>query len=233
MTDIRFVYFDLDDTLLDHEEAERKALADVRDRYSALFGTLSVDELQEIYHSINAPLWRRYADGEIDKETVQHQRFDNLLSAVDAPHADSTLVGRFYVQRYGEHWTFISGARDAFTSIAQKVPVGVLTNGFAEVQSKKLDQFPVLREQSDAVVICEEIGVLKPDPQVFHYATEQAGVAADEVLYVGDSYRSDVQGAKPFGWNVAWYAPGGTDGRSLDEGGFAFSEWKELRSRLL
>lgn len=233
MTDIRFVYFDLDDTLLDHEEAERKALADVRDRYSALFGTLSVDELQEIYHSINAPLWRRYADGEIDKETVQHQRFDNLLSAADAPHADPTLVGRFYIQRYGEHWTFISGARDTFTSIAQKVPVGVLTNGFAEVQSKKLDQFPVLREQSDAVVICEEIGVLKPDPQVFQYATEQAGVGADEVLYVGDSYRSDVQGAKPFGWKVAWYAPAGTDGRSLDDGGFAFSEWNELRNRFL
>ena len=87
--EIEFVYFDLDDTLLDHQDAERKALADVRARYLALFGALSVDELQDAYHTINAPLWRRYADGEIGKQTVQQQRFERLLAAVEAPHADA------------------------------------------------------------------------------------------------------------------------------------------------
>lgn len=233
MDGIEFVYFDLDDTLLDHEEAERNALADVRDRYRAIFGALSVGELQDTYHAINVPLWRKYADGKIDKETVQHERFERLLDAVDASHADATLIGRYYIQRYAEHWAFISGARETFESVAERMPVGVLTNGFADVQAKKLDQFPVLREKSDAVVICEDVGVLKPDPKVFEHATREAGVSAEEVLYVGDSYRSDVEGARPAGWQVAWYAPGGTDGRSVEEGGFAFSEWSEFRSRLL
>jgi putative hydrolase of the HAD superfamily len=231
--EIEFVYFDLDDTLLDHQAAEREALADVRNRYLALFGTLSVDELQETYHDINAPLWRRYADGEIDKRTVQHQRFKRLLEAVDAPHADATLVARYYMQRYAAHWDFIPGAQDAFEAVAEHHPVGVLTNGFAEVQKKKFDQFPVLREQSEAIVLCEEVGVLKPDPAVFDHATQEAGVEAENVLYVGDSYRSDVEGAQPAGWRVAWYARNGTNGRSPEGQGFTFDDWSTLTQRLL
>ncbi len=228
-----FVYFDIDDTLLDHQAAERKALADVRTRYLAVFGSHSIDELQDTYHAINAPLWRKYAEGEIGKQTVQQQRFERLLEAVGAPHADATLVARYYMQRYAEHWTFIPGARETFEAVAQHHPVGVMTNGFAEVQEKKLDRFPILREESEAVVICEEVGTLKPDPEVFEHATEAAGVSPEDVLYVGDSYRSDVQGAQPVGWGVAWYVRNGADGQSTSGRGFSFSDWDELRGRLL
>jgi len=227
-----FVYFDLDDTLLDHRHAERKALADVRDRYLEVFGALSVDELQEQYHAINAPLWRRYADGEIDKATLKDQRFARLLSAVGADHADPALVRRYYMQRYGHHWRFIPGARDAYEAVAERVPVGVMTNGFAEVQAEKLREFSVLKARAEAVVICEETGALKPDPAVFEHATERAGVAPEEVLYVGDSYRSDVEGAQRAGWRVAWFAPEGPDGRSPDERGFVFEDWAQLPKRL-
>jgi YjjG family noncanonical pyrimidine nucleotidase len=231
--DPEFVYFDLDDTLLDHQQAERNALADVRDRYGTIFGALSVDELQETYHTINAPLWRKYADGEIGKQTVQQQRFERLLASVDATHADATLVARYYMQRYAEHWTFISGARDAFEAVAERYPVGVITNGFAEVQEKKLEQFPVLRERAEAVVLCEDAGVLKPNPRAFDHATEEAGVKHRDVLYVGDSYRSDVQGAQPVGWRVAWYARHGTNGQSTNDRSFSFTDWATLREQLL
>lgn len=230
--DVSFVYFDLDDTLLDHTHAEREALADVRGQYLEIFGTLSVDELQEQYHEINAPLWRRYADGEIDKATLKTQRFQQLLEAVGAPHADASLVQRYYMQRYGHHWQFISGARAAYEGISEQVPVGLMTNGFAEVQAEKLKTFPVLEERAEAVVVCEETGVLKPDPRVFAHATEQAGVAPDEVLYVGDSYQSDVEGAQAAGWRVAWFRRNGSDDRSTDERGFVFEDWETLAERL-
>lgn len=230
--DTDFVYFDLDDTLLDHEAAEREALADVRDRYRAVFGAWSVDELQAQYHAINGPLWAAYAEGTIEKETLQSQRFEKLLESVGAPHADAGLVGRYYMQRYAAHWRFIDGARAAYEAIADRYPVGIMTNGFAEVQAQKFDQFPVLRERADAVVVCEELGALKPDPQAFVHAAKQAGVRDGDVLYVGDSYRSDVQGGRSAGWAVAWYAPEGSNGQSLDDGAFAFHQWNALLDRL-
>lgn len=231
--DVDFVYFDVDDTLLDHEYAERQALADLRHRYPVIFGTLSVDELQQQYHAINKPLWQRYAAGEIDKATLKAERIEQLLEAVRAPHANSKLIGRAYMQRYAAHWTFVSGARETYEAVSRQLPVGILTNGFVEVQSKKLETFPVLRDEADTVVLCEEVGVLKPNPEVFVHATTEAGVAPENVLYVGDSWRSDVQGAQEVGWRVAWFARNGTDGRSTDGRGFVFDEWTTLRNRLL
>jgi len=228
-----FVYFDLDDTLMDHQAAEREALSDLRDRYLQVFGTWSVEELQARYDAINAPLWTRYADGAIEKETLQRQRFVQLVEAAGAPHANAALIGRYYMQRYAAHWRFVNGARDAYERIAEASPVGVMTNGFAEVQEQKLDRFPVLREQADAVVLCEENGALKPSPEAFAHATEQAGVAAEEVLYVGDSYRSDVEGGRNAGWRVAWFAPDGTNGHDVDGESFAFRDWDTLLDRLL
>lgn len=236
---VEFVYFDLDDTLLDHRYAEREALADVRRRYDVLFGTLSVDALQDRYHAINAPLWRRYADGEIDKATVKQERFVRLLDALDAGHADASLVGRYYMKRYAAHWRFVPGARDAFDAVAERYPVGVLTNGFSEVQARKLDQFPVLRERSSAVVVSEETGAMKPDRRVFDAAADRAGVASSSILYVGDSYRSDVQGGQNAGWRVAWFTRNGDatshDGttQTTDDRGFTFAAWETLLDRLV
>ena len=230
--DVSFIYFDIDNTLLDHSHAERQALSDVRDRYLEIFGTLSVDALQEQYHTINAPLWTQYADGAIDKATVKRERFARLLDAVDAPHADAGRVQRYYMQRYAEHWRFVPGACSAFTTLADRYAVGVLTNGFAEVQKKKLARFPVLRERSDAVVLCEEAGPLKPHPVAFTHATAQTGVDPSTILYVGDSYRSDVEGGRTAGWQVAWYAPNGTNGRAVETGGFDFGSWDVLVDRL-
>ena len=227
-----FVYFDLDDTLFDHRHAERKALADLRDRYLALFGTLSVDELQAQYRAVSESLWREYETGAIDKETLQEQRFANLLMEVEAPQADPALVRRYYVQCYRRHWRLVPGAQTAYEAIAEHLPVGLLTNGFAEVQAEKLKEFPVLEERAETVVVCEENGALKPDPEAFRHASEQAGVDSDDVLYVGDSYRTDVQGAQNAGWRVAWFAPDGTDGRSINDRGFVFEDWNTLAERL-
>jgi HAD superfamily hydrolase (TIGR01549 family) len=227
-----FVYFDLDDTLLDHQHAERTALADLRDRYLEIFGTLSVDELQARYRAINEPLWQRYAAGALQKEELKRRRFEALLEEVGAPHADPALVGRYYLQRYGRHWRFVDGAREAYETIAAAHPVGVLTNGFAEVQAEKFKEFPVLEARADTVVVCEDAGALKPNPAAFSYATLQAEVDPDDVLYVGDSYRSDVEGAQKAGWRVAWFAPDGTNGRSTDDSGFVFDDWGTLTDRL-
>jgi HAD superfamily hydrolase (TIGR01549 family) len=229
---IDFIYFDVDDTLLDHRYAERHALADVRSRYLAVFGHLSVDALQEMYHEINAPLWTKYAAGEIGKAAVKRERFPRLLKKLDAPHANAARIGSVYLQRYAEHWTYVEGAQDTFRAVADRFPVGVLTNGFAEVQAQKMKKFPEIPERSRVVLVSEETGYLKPHPVVFETAAERAGVEPERILYVGDSLRSDVEGGRRAGWQVAWFARDGVNGETLGERAFAFQDWADLRKRL-
>lgn len=232
MPPIRFVYFDLDNTLLDHRYAERAALGDVIDDFPAFFAGHNLDAVHDTYHRINKPLWQAYAQGEIDKATVKEQRFRRLLDALGAHTEQASVVHTRYLQRYGAHWRYVPGAQQAFAQVAEQYGVGILTNGFSETQQRKMNQFPALRSACASVIICEEVGHLKPHPAVFAHATEQACVEPGEILYVGDSYTSDVKGSARAGWQIAWYTPRESPSKPVANG-FSFSDWPDLLRRVL
>lgn len=220
---VRFVYFDLDDTLLDHRAAERAALADCCRDLAALAGR-DPHHVAEVYHRHNAPLWREYAAGRVSREEVQRLRFERTLAELEV-ETDSEAVGTHYLSRYAEGWRWTGGAEQAWRATAERFPVGIITNGFSEIQHAKLDRFPALREHARHTLISEEFGVMKPHAELFAHAAEQAGCAPGELVYVGDSLRSDVEGAEGAGWTAAWYRPEGGPPR---DGTFQFRAWPEL-----
>lgn len=229
----QFIYFDLDDTLLDHRHAERCAIADLYETHAEHLGTWALDHIQETYHQVNTVLWRRYAAGEVDKATVRWQRFQNLFDALPLTTLESRPFSEAYLACYAHHWAYCSGAEAAFFALAKRFPVGVLTNGFSEIQHAKLARFPGLRDRLDALVISDEVGYLKPHPQLFAHATEAAGVPPEAILYIGDSYHSDVLGATRAGWQIAWYNDWPEE-RVPEEARnvFRFHDWQALLDRL-
>jgi HAD superfamily hydrolase (TIGR01549 family) len=230
--DIRFVYFDLDDTLLDHRHAERAALSDVRTTFAEPFAGRDDATIHETYRACSLPLWRQYAAGAIEKTDLKRGRFEQLLAELNIHTLDAQTVSDHYLRRYAAHWRFVEGARRAFLHVADRFPVGVLTNGFAEIQTQKLDQFPMLRDRTEAVVISEETGYMKPHPQVFGHAADAADTTPDRILYVGDSYYSDVQGGRAAGWQVAWFTRNGHGGAAEEAPRLTFDTWDTLLDRL-
>lgn len=221
----KFIYFDLDDTLLDHKAAEKAALRDVHSNFSIFNGIVS-ETLAEVYHEVNVGQWLLYSRGEVSREELQRNRFEMTLQQLELDAALHEDVGNYYLQCYRNHWQWIDGAENMYMKVLQKFPAGLLTNGFAETQRLKFEKFG-LHESATHTVISEEVGALKPDPKVFQHATELAGVEPNEILYVGDSYSSDIEGGAAFGWNTAWF----TDNGSLDQhtkADFVFSDYKGL-----
>lgn len=224
--DIHFIYFDLDDTLLDHKRAERRALGDVYARYQPHFGALTLADLQDRYHTVNIDMWTRYAAGTLTKADVKHQRFARLLDACQITGLDADAVNTTYLVQYSQHWSFCQGAEAAFHALADRYPVGILTNGFSEIQHAKLAQFSDLRARIQALIISDEVGYMKPHPHLFTHAEAQADTPPQHILYIGDSYTSDVQGASRAGWHMAWYR--GDDDRATAANVFAFNTWPDL-----
>jgi putative hydrolase of the HAD superfamily len=56
----------------------------------------------------------------------------------------------------------------------------------------------------DFVLPSGAVGVAKPNPAFYRLALDAAGVAPEESLMVGDSYRADVRGAWAAGMDAAW-----------------------------
>lgn len=221
----KFIYFDLDDTLLDHRAAEKAGLSDVHTHFS-FFETIDLDVLVDTYHAVNSVQWKQYSRGEVTRNQLQRNRFEQTLQRLNLDTGRYKEVGRYYVTCYCKHWQWIPGAKEGYEHIAESYPVGILTNGFAETQRKKFDAFG-LNSTADYTVISEEVGALKPDPKVFEYATELTGYAKNDILYVGDSFSSDVQGGTGFGWDTAWYTQNGeTEKRRKAD--FVFSNFEDL-----
>ncbi len=229
LSTIKFIYFDLDDTLLDHKSAQKTALEKTLQHLSYL-QHIPLSEFQSAYYEHNQELWGLYNHGKITKEELKYRRIAETLEAFGIDKSHYKEVNEVYMRYYEQSWDWIEGAENAYRMAKQKLPVGIITNGFVETQYKKLEKFGLLEDGAQTIV-SEEVGYLKPNPRIFEYAIEKAGVEPFEVLHVGDSYESDIQGGDAAGVKTAWYI----NGQQISQNGKAdivFDDFSKF-SRLL
>jgi len=87
--------------------------------------------------------------------------------------------------------------------LSRTYALAVATNGPADVQATKLIASG-LQRFFPVVVASSEVGFGKPDPRIFTIAVERLGVAAADVLVVGDSVEKDVAGAAAAHLRCVW-----------------------------
>jgi len=200
---LSFIYFDLDNTLLDHNSAEEKAHQAIYRSYQEL-QKVPIDQWLETYQSMNHQLWLKYQSGKIDRFELQKYRFRDSMAELCLDATISNNIGDCYMQNYREYWEWIEGAKEALEVISEKYETGIITNGFRETQNLKFEKLNIHKYCSH-LIISEEVGKLKPHPKVFDHATDLAGVERDQILYIGDSHSSDITGGYNAGWKTAWY----------------------------
>lgn len=225
-----FIYFDLDNTLLDHTSAERDAQGETYEHFDFL-QKASLEEWLDTYHKTNIELWDKYGRHEIDRATLQRHRFEDTLSSLDLDSNRWQPVADFYISRYEAYWRWIDGAKGMYEKIRQKYPTGILTNGFLELQRKKFERFGFYNTAKE-LVISEEVGYMKPRPEIFAHATKRTGLKPEQILYVGDSLTSDIRGASAYGWKTAWFTPKGIP-EQYDQADFVFEDFDDLTGRLI
>jgi putative hydrolase of the HAD superfamily len=123
------------------------------------------------------------------------------------------LEQRQQVQLYAE-------ALAVLEILAASYTLGALTNGNADVYKTDAGDY------FDFAFLAEDIGASKPHPDMFHAALQQTGVAAHNVIHVGDDPEHDIAGARAVGMHTVWMNPRGKD---WPEGPRASREISNLR----
>lgn len=205
------LFFDLDDTLLDHRGAEEVAQGETYEAFPALFAGVPRGEWLAAYREANGSLWGAYARGEIGREELHRRRFSDPLGAFGLDRGAAAEVGDFYLGRYRRAWRLNEGAEELLAAAAELGEVGVLSNGFRELQRAKIARFELGRWVRH-VVLSEEVGAMKPARAIFDAATRAAaggdGRNGCRKLYLGDHWETDVLGARAAGWLPVLYNPG-------------------------
>lgn len=193
------LFIDLDDTLFDFRQASRMSFHETYDLlgYERFFE--SFEHFLQIYEPRNRELWVLYGKGEIDKATLNRLRYSYPLEAVG--HPDEELAARFCTEalsRIPHKNVLIPGAIELMEYLHPRYEMFILSNGFQELQSQKMATTG-LSKYFKRLILSDEIGINKPNPELFHYALEVSGARKESSIMIGDMFETDIVGAANIG----------------------------------
>ena len=208
MKQYKAVFIDWDDTIGDFLGAAKLALQDMYEKYNLSEYFASFEEFFLLYKPHNLELWDKYGKDQVTKEYLSFDRFffplmhgskggerrlgDKAIRQEVAALAEQ--LSEDFLNMTTARFSLLEGAEELVRYLAAKYPLTVVTNGFVEVQYEKFDKSG-LRDCFAHIVLSEEVGCQKPNPRIFEEALRLNGISAEDVVMIGDSWNSDIQGA--------------------------------------
>ncbi len=206
----KILFIDADDTLYDFRQCEWNALtATLREN-----GIEPTEEVIEAYHLINGKLWKDLEKGLIKQADIKYERYRLLCQHLGWDN-DYMKLSLDYIQRISNERILLPGAEEICRYLAGKYMLVLLTNGISEIQRGRFES-SVLFPYFSHMVISEEACCSKPDPGIFTWALlDLPVVEKEEMIIIGDSLSSDIQGGINFGIDTCWLNPGLKDAEVL------------------
>ena len=206
MIQVKAVLFDLDDTLYDHRHSSRIGLSALKKKFTFL-KDISLDELEMLHiRLLNEIHISKVLTGEYTIDEARNERYRILFSRYGVS-ADKQLTERarlIYSEKYRSSMRAVPGTVELLKSLRKKVKVGIVSNNFGKEQRTKINACG-LKGYFDTIITSFEAGFKKPSPEIFHLALHKLKCSADKSVMIGDSWNSDIIGAKSAGIRPIWF----------------------------
>jgi 2-haloacid dehalogenase len=197
-----WLWFDADGTLFDYVSAEAGAL-------KKTFQALNLpyrDEYLGVYKRINHQLWQALEQQKITPAVLQFRRFELLLETLrlTASHEQMSSV---YMEQLAICSELMDGALEVIQALDRKYRLAIVTNGLQTVQRSRFAH-SIIKDFIADIIISQEIGTAKPQVAFFEIAASRLGNPdKEDILIIGDSLTSDIQGGVNYGIDTCWYNP--------------------------
>lgn len=100
----------------------------------------------------------------------------------------------FYYEYMWKYCVLKPETRDVLTKLKGKYKMAILSNGQSKSQHDKIDYMNI-NEFFDEIVVSGDIGINKPNKEIFEIMADRLGVKPEECMFVGDVFSSDILGA--------------------------------------
>lgn len=201
---IKVILWDVDGTLLDFKKAEYAAIKKCFEIFE--LGECT-DEMIGRYSVINRGYWEKLERGEITKPEVLVNRFADFFETENIKTDCAKEFNEQYQKWLGETVCFCDNSYELMKSLKGRVKQYAVTNGTKAAQDRKLSKSGLI-DIFDGVFISEVVRYEKPGIEFFENVWKQIGdYDKKEILIVGDSLTSDIQGGNNAGIVCCWYNP--------------------------
>ena len=198
----QYLLIDNDNTLMDFNAAEAKALIDVLEKY----GLPAEGKTVHTYHEINDALWKALERGETTQPVLKVERFRQLLVWMGREDLSPEAMSADYAAGLGVHADLLPGAEAFIRALHGKMKIALVSNGVSAIQRSRLAKCP-LTPLFDAIVISEEVGAAKPAPELLYVAMEQLGCTdKSQAVMMGDSLSADIAAANNAGVDSIFFS---------------------------
>lgn len=221
------ILFDMDNTILDFNKAERSALIktliqlDIEPAESTLHR----------YHELNIAQWKLLELGKLTRKEVKLRRYRLLFEELGLKRSAEEAVG-IYETFLGQGHYYMEGAEELLQKLSQNYRLYIVTNGTASVQKGRVESAGLKKYVKD-IFVSETLGYNKPSKKYFDLCFEQIpDFRRKNTIIVGDSLSSDIQGGINAGLITVWLNTENISNDSEIIPDYEISELSELK-RLL
>ena len=200
---VKDIFFDLDHTLWDFDKNSMLAFKRVFKKFKI---TIEFDAFLKIYEPINVEYWKKYREDKVSKENLRRGRLIDSFNFFDLIYTTEKIdeIADAYIQELPFDNHLFEGALEILDYLILKYKLHIITNGFEEVQHKKLKNSGIDCYFS-TVTTSEEVGLKKPNPKVFLTALNKANSLPTQSVMNGDSLEADILGANNIGMQTIFY----------------------------
>ena len=199
----KHLFFDLDHTLWDFDKNSEFAFETI---FKERDFKISLDDFLKIYIPRNQHYWKLYQVNQISHEELRYFRLKDVFDALKFEVSDAIIdqISDDYINYLPEYNHLFDGAIEILDYLKPNYKLHIITNGFASVQTKKLNNSKI-GHYFDTITNSEMAGVKKPHPTIFDFALSLANALKEESLMIGDSYEADIVGAQEAGIEAIFF----------------------------
>ncbi len=195
------LFFDIDNTLLDNDTAQALAAISIYNQNQQLRDFYSEKEFPDLWNEVAEKYVQQYIDGKLSFQQQRQARVKEIFkSTLDEQEADAIL--KDYLAAYEENWQLYYDVLPMLERY-KDTPKGIISNGDKDQQRRKLKKTGI-DHYFNIIVISEDIGIFKPDPEIFLHAVKKAGMEPSQCWYIGDKVSIDAKAAMDSGMKGVW-----------------------------
>jgi HAD superfamily hydrolase (TIGR01549 family) len=203
LPEVEGLLFDLDDTITDFRSASDIA-------FSTAFGEVAlehevpVERMRQVYMDLFEEYYTMHLQGLINLEEFRVYRFSRMFEILGLPVDERFLdMCVCFEEVYEEALQTFPGAMETLIELEKVYPMGLISNGPTDAQWFKIEKFH-LDDIFDVVLVSGQIGMAKPDPNIFYVAMSGIRSEPSSTVMVGNSLEHDFRGAMNAGCRFVW-----------------------------
>lgn len=198
---IKFIFFDIDQTLVDYSGAVNNAVIRLIQE-EPILNSVSSGEFLSIWNALRSRYTQPALDGRTSLTKLRLERMKHLIQYFGLIVSQSEIE-QLTLKLFELSETLCSAFPDVNPVLNDLVGyrLGVITNGKEAVQRKKLAHAN-LSYTFNPFIASVEYQCAKPSQQIFKYALEKANISSKHCVMIGDNLELDILPAKKLGFQA-------------------------------